>query len=135
MVWDGVWSYDVDGTELNDHVNYVCMVPELQSLQPRSIIMADIDGDYPVFIRSQPQSGSLTILIAMKNASIQDWDTRLTALHALFDQTTYHTLTVKVRGMPEKKQVRFLVENLQPDFKSRTVVVSATAPNPNLVSV
>jgi hypothetical protein len=135
MVWSGIWSYQVDGTELNDNVDYVAFVPEIENLQPRNIILADRDGDYPVFIRSQPASGSYTFLIAMKNAGTETlWNARITALRALFDQTTYHTLSVQARGMPERLEVQFITEGLQGDFKTRTVVVNAVAPNPNLVA-
>lgn len=135
MVWTGVWSYRVDGTELNDNTDFVCFVPEIQNLQPRNIILAERDGDYPVFIRSQPASGSYTFLIAMKNAGTESlWDTRLATLTALFDQTSYHTLSVQARGMPERQEVQFLVEGMQLDYKTRTAVVNAAAPNPNLVA-
>ena len=135
MVWAGVWSYRVDGTELNDNIDYVAFVPEIQNLQPRNLILAERDGDYPVFIRSQPASGSYTFLIAMKNAGTEPlWDTRLATLTALFDQTGYHTLSVPARGMPERLEVQFLTEGLQGDFKTRTVVVNTVAPNPNLVA-
>lgn len=137
MVWANIWSYDVDGTELNDaslspNGLYVCMVPEIQNSAPRTVILQERDGDTPVFIRSQVQAGSYTFLIAMKDASVSDWDTRFAALQTLFDLSSYHTLTVKVRGMPEPKSVQFIVENLQADFKTRTVVVSTVAPNPVL---
>ncbi len=128
MVWANIWSYDVDGTELNDLVNYVCMVPEIQNTQPRRIILADRDGDWPVFIRSQKQGGTYTFLIAMKNAEIADWDTRYAALETLFNPDSYHTLTVQVRGMPDSKSVQFNVESIQGDYKTRTVVVSTVAP-------
>lgn len=135
MAWTGVWSYRVDGTELNDNVDFVCFVPEIHNVQPRQVMLADRDGDFPVFIRSQPQAGSYTFLIAMKGADTAElWWSRYETLKALFDPTTYHTLSVQARGMTERQEVTFIVESMQPDFKTRTVVASAVAPNPNLVT-
>jgi hypothetical protein len=134
MVWNNEWTIDVDGTALNDHVSYITTIPELQALPPQRVVLAPIDGDYPVFIRSQPAEGSLTFLIAMKGAGNPTvWDTRITALTTLFATGIYHTLTAKVRGMPNARSMRFITESLQPDFRTRTVVVYATAPRPVLV--
>lgn len=132
-MWNEQWVIKVDGTHLNDHVKYVTMVPELGSLQPGRVVLAERDGDFPVFIRRQPAEGSLTFLIAMKGASTAAlYDTRKNELDALFSPDQYHTLTAQIRGMPDPKSLRFVVESTQPDFKTRTMVVFATAPKPVL---
>lgn len=136
MAWTGVWSVDVDGTELNDGINYISMVPEIDNLFPMETVLAPIDGDYPVFIRQQPQPGNFTILVALagaaRSASMTTWDSQMAAIRTLFAQGAYHTLTIKARGMSASKQVRFITESLQGDFRSKTVVVTSVAPNPNL---
>ena len=133
MAWSHQWTLKVDGTNLNDHVKYVCTVPELQSIAPGRVVLAQIDGDYPAFIRRQPAEGSFTFLIAMKNASTDVlWDERLAELTALFDPTAYHTLAAQIRGMGTEQSARFVVESMQVDYKTRTVVVFTTAPNPVL---
>ena len=133
MPWSNQWTIGVDGTQLNDHVKYVTTVPELQVTPSQRIVLAERDGDFPVFIRSQPSPGNLTFLIAMKNAGNPTvWDTRLAELKALFATGVYHTLTAQVRGMDSAKSMRFITEGIQPDFVTRTVVVFTVAPRPVL---
>lgn len=133
MAWSNQWYLGVDGTAINDHVKYVCTVPELQNVPAQRVILAERDGDSPVFVRSQPQPGNLTFLIAMKGAGdFATWDARWTELAALFVPGVYHTLRAQVRGMGEWGEMRFVTESIQPDFKTRTVVVTAVAPHPVL---
>jgi hypothetical protein len=138
MAWQGVWSYKVDGVELNDGVKFIAMVPEVDNVTPQQVVLAPRDGDYPVFIRSQPQAGNFTILIAVKSAAMgmnagnPEWQARIAELKTLFSPDQYHTLSVKVRGMSNYKSVKFVVESMQADFRSKTVVVSTVAPNPTL---
>lgn len=133
MAWTGVWSIKVDGTELNNFTTFITQVPELEQVPPVRNILAQRDGDYPVFIRSQPAEAPYTFLIAMVGASTDAlYHARWAALQALFTQGRYHTLVAQVRGMPSTQTLRFIVEQGMPDYKQRIAVFNVTAPKPVL---
>lgn len=131
-VWSGYWSIKVDGIELNDFVNFVTQVPEIEHLQQQRVILSPVDGDYPAYIRSQPMEAPLTFLIAMTASDASGFDTKLAQLRAIFSQSSYHTVQVQIRGMPNPQSMRFIVESLSPDYKTRTATVQAIAPRPVL---
>jgi hypothetical protein len=133
MPWAEQWSYLVDGTNVNDHINYVCQIPEIDNMQNQDVILAQIAGDHPVFIRSQPAEGRLTFNVALKGAGPPaTYRTRMDALAALFAQGTRHTLTVQARGMGAAKTLRFYVEGTMVDYTRRLLSVRAVAPKPVL---
>ena len=133
MAWNEQWTYVVDGTNLNDHVNTVCEIPEIDNVFGHDVILAQIAGDHPVFIRSQPGEGRLTINVALKGAGLNStYRTRIDSLRTLLSQGVRHTLTVQVRGMSGSKSLKFYVEGSMVDYKRRLLSVRCVAPKPVL---
>lgn len=131
MAWSEQWTYVVDGVNLNDHVNYVCFIPELQTIPQSRVILAPIDGDFPVFVRAQPMEATYTFLIAVKGAkSAVLWDTLSYQLLSLFTPGVLHTAQVQVRGMTGPRSFQFAVESAQADYRTRTMAVQTVAPKP-----
>lgn len=134
MSWSEQWSYVVDGTELNDLESYHCFVPEIDNIQTRRVITQEVEGDYPVFIRSQPMEGIYTFMIAFKGAEDPVmYQSRVDAIKELFDPSSLHTFTVQARGMSIPKSTQIVTESVTPDYRTRTVVVQCAAPRPILV--
>jgi hypothetical protein len=134
LAWNGQWSTKVDGTEINDRDKWwVAAIPELENMAEQDVIMADVAGDYPVFIRSQPRAGPITINIAMaKGCTEPVWQTRLEDLKALFAQGVKHVLTVQVRGMAATKTLKFITVGMTADYRQRIVSVRTISNKPVL---
>jgi hypothetical protein len=138
MAWAGQWSYKVGpigaaGTEINDRSTFYCVIPELDNLVEMDTILAEITGDYPVFIRSQQRPSRLTFNIAMGRGTTDAlWQTRLATLKGLFPQGVLTQLTVQARGMSSAKTMKFVAEGMLTDFRARIVSVRAVAPKPVL---
>lgn len=134
MAWVEQWSYMVDDVELNDLEKYHCLVPEIDNIQQRRVITSEVEGDFPVFIRSQPQEGIYTFMIACRGAEDPAiYQARLDEIRTLFDPSSLHTFRVQARGMDNPKTTRIVTESVIPDYRTRTVVVSTVAPKPVLV--
>ena len=131
MPWLEQWSYKIDGTEINDRTTLFTQIPELSNVFEQDIILAQIDGDYPVYIRTQPTEGRISFLINIAYSSPASFDTTLTSLKALFTQVP-HTLTVQARGMSTTKTLTFIPQGMMVDYKQRLVTVSAVVPKPVL---
>lgn len=134
MAWNEEWTYVVDGLNVNDLALYSCAIPELDNLMQRDIILAQIAGDWPAYIRSQPVEGRFTFNIALLGAgSSPVYRARIDNLRdVVFKQGPYHTLVVKARGMAATRSMDFLVEGGMADYTRRICSFRALAPKPVL---
>lgn len=132
MAWGNQWIYKVDGVEINDKTNFYCQIPELSNDPEVAIVTAEVAGDYPVVVRTQPQAGRWTFNIAMKNVTDAQFDTKLATLKAAFTKGARHQLTVQARGMDAPKSTYFWVEGMMVDFRARLVSVRTLVPRPVL---
>jgi hypothetical protein len=126
------WSVKIDGWEMNDGVNYYVDVPEASNLFERQVVMAQIDGDYPVMVRVQPQAARMTLLVAMGQGTTDAlFDARIAELQTKLGGGL-HTLTLQLRGMPVPKSVQVVAESILPSFTQRLATVQLLAPRPVL---
>lgn len=130
MTWSSVWSYKIDGTEINDGTNYWTTIPEIENVFAMDAILAPIDGDYPMLIRLQPKEGSYT-LQTWAPGEPAAWDTKLATLKALLTQAP-HTLSVQVRGMAAAKSVIVVPTTIIVSYTQRLLTATLLAPKPVL---
>lgn len=137
MAWNEQWSYKIDGYELNRNASnpsgvFITQIPELDNQFEQDVILVDVDGDYPAFVRTQPREGNYTILISMLPCSWANYQYRLSTLKTKLSPGQ-HTLTVQARGMTTAKSVPIVVKSMQVDAKIRLVTVAAVVPRPVLI--
>jgi hypothetical protein len=130
MVWTEQWTIKIDGTNINDKVNYFTTIPDLDnifgSVDP---VMVSIPNDYPVFIRNQPLDATININIQMTPCTWATFQTRLTALRALLSPGR-HAMAAQVRGMATEKSLSIIVTSFAVDPKARRINVQAIVPKP-----
>ncbi len=129
MAWNEQWSIKVDGNELNDHAAYWTMIPEWDNAPDDDVVLVEIDGSSPSYIRNQPKEGVYTLLIACPGSTWSTWNTRLTALRSVLTKGV-HTLTVQIRGMPTAASVTIVVRGSMVMPKERRLVVNCIVPQP-----
>lgn len=120
-----VWSHVVDGTELNDFVDFITQVPEVDTILPSEAILVQAAGDYPWFHRMQPREGLFTFLIQMLPCTWQVYDTRRQLLDTLFAPGP-HTYTPQVRGATTTRSFTIISEGnsiINPRLRQFTIAV------------
>ena|ERR1035437_4271428 len=133
MVWNEQWSIKVDGNQINDKTNFWTTIPEIDDLITFDVVTVAIPNDYPVYIRTQPLSASLTFNISMTPCTWAVYRSRLEWLQTVFAPGP-HTLLIQVRGMSDPKSLVFIAKQLTvADAKARAVSVQAVVPKPILV--
>lgn len=126
-----LWSYKIDGYELNDGVNFVSFIPEIDDESADDVILAAIDGDYPVLIRVQPTPITLSLNVQVLPSAWSTYDSRVYWLKNLLSGGL-HTLEVQARGMPAPKHVKVAMTSLaMGDPKTRRLSFQLQSPNPN----
>lgn len=94
----GAWSYIVNEEELNDGTRFRTVVPDIQDSSAYEVILAQIDGDFPVYVRIQPMERVLTFLISMVPCPWSQYQERLSILQELFKPGVLRTLQWRARG-------------------------------------
>lgn len=131
-MWNEQWSIKVDGYEINDKTAFWTVIPEIDNIGSVDVITVDVPNDYPVYIRTQPLSASITFKINMTPCSWATYRTRLDTIYALMTPGP-HTLTIQVRGMATAKSLTFIPQQVTvTDPKARELSVQATIPKPVL---
>jgi hypothetical protein len=131
MAWSAQWSLKIDGSQLNDKSNYYAEIPELDTGSDHDIILVNIAGDYPLFVRAQPMDATMNLLIQMTPCNWATYRTRLATLQALLTPGR-HTLEVQVRGMTAAKTMMVVVKGMAIEAKTRKVAVTLIVPKPVL---
>ena len=125
------WSYKVDGYELNDGVNFVVFIPEMDDESADDVILAQIDGDYPVVIRVQPTPITLSLNVQVLPSSWPLYSSRVSWLKNLLSGGL-HTLEVQARGQTAPKWGKVAMTSLaMGDPKTRRLAFQLQMPNPN----
>lgn len=92
-----IWSYTIDGTELNNHVWSECTIPDIDNGFAGTVIFVPIAGDVPWYVRVQPEPGKYTVLVNLHSCPPAEYEFRRAQLAALFAPGP-HTLAAQVRG-------------------------------------
>jgi hypothetical protein len=130
MVWDGVWSLKVDGTQLHDPASgYFAEIPEWDTGSDDEVILVAIDGSAPAYIRNQPKEATYTLLLAHAGCDWAAWDEYLAWIRSACSRGP-HILTAKVRGMADEADVPVVVRGMMVAAKERRIVVSLVVPKP-----
>lgn len=135
MAWSEQWSIKVveaGNVELNDGVTMWTECPQATQDPEVEPILGEIEGDYPVLVRTQPREGQYTFLVAFGPCSPTAYWTRLSALKGYFPTGTLRTVSFQVRGMPSALSVKVARLSVYEDFGSRLATVQCIAPRPVL---
>lgn len=134
-----VWTYTLGALDLNDFTNWIVVqLPELDDMPVQEPVLVEMAGDYPAFIRQQPQSGTFTLnLVAIElsgsgrpiSCRPETWQTRMDALRAELTPG-FKTLTVQARGMAAPKSVQVIYSGMGTNYKLRLVSLDLVAPKP-----
>jgi hypothetical protein len=125
------WSYKIDGYELNDGVNFVVYIPEIDDESADDVVLAQIDGDYPVLIRVQPTPIVLSLNVQVVPSNWDTYSSRVSWLKNLLSGDL-HTLTVQARGQASPKWGKVSMTSLaMGDPKTRRLSFQLQMPNPN----
>lgn len=125
-----LWSYKIDGVQLNTGSTFLVQIPELESEFDDDVILVPIDGREPAYIRNQPKEGIYTLLINVMNAGDwATWQTRMNVLRALLTKGA-HLLTVQARGMASEKSTTVVVRGSIVAFDERRVVYQTLVTTP-----
>ena len=132
------WIYQIDGVDLNDRTNFVTAdLPEVDNATPLDSILADLSGDAPVFIRSQPTSGPITINFhatqviggATYICSEAQWPARIAVVKALCGPGL-HTISTNARGRSSAVSVLAAFRGMAVVWKTRAISLDFIAPEP-----
>lgn len=127
--WAG-WSYKVDGYELNDGTSFLAFVPEIDDESADDVILVQIDGGYPVFVRVQPTPITLSLNIQVLPSGWRMYDSRVAWLKNLLSTGDIHTLEVQARGMTSPKTTPVYRTSLaMGDPKTGRLSFQLTSPN------
>lgn len=126
------WSYKIDDVEINDGISFVTQVPEIDNSANFDIVLAQIDGDYPVLVRTQQVESVYTFLIAMTPCNWSTYNTRMSLLRTLFSPGS-HTFKVQARGMDMPREVSIIAQTMIVQPKERQISVKTVAHKPVLV--
>lgn len=133
MAWTEQWSHKIDGTELNDKVNFITQVPELDNEPDWDFKTVPIDGTYPAVTRADPTSGRYTFLIQMTACTWPVYYSRLATIKGIFGSpNTPHTYLAQVRGMTSPLSTTVFYQGRIVDPKNRQIAVTCYVPVPVL---
>lgn len=134
-----LWTYRLDTLELNDHESFVMViVPQIDDLPPGTNIMVEMAGDWPEFVRWQPEVGVLTVNMvavrrdpggAVQNCSTTEWPDRIATLQSALTPGL-HTFYAQARGWPGLRQVSVAPRSMATNFKLRQISVEFDVPKP-----
>lgn len=128
------WSYKIDGYELNDGVNFVVFIPEMDDESAEDVILAQVDGDYPVLVRVQPTPIVLSLNVQVVPSNWDIYSSRVTFLKNLLSGGL-HTLEVQARGMTSPKWGKVAMTSLaMGDPKTRRLAFQLIMPYPKWYS-
>jgi hypothetical protein len=123
-----IWSYTIDGFELNDGATFITVIPEIDDGLPTNPILVDLQNDYPFYVRSQPLNRVMNINVQILPCDWSTYSSRMTTLKGLFTPGS-HTLAVRTHGMTATKSLTvFPVNFIVGDPKIRRVSIQVTAP-------
>lgn len=126
MVWTEQWTLTLDGTSLNNHTDWDSYIPEIDNGFSGDVILVQIAGDTPYYVRVQPREGKFNLLVQMRPCSAATFRSRFEALKALLTPGL-HTLVVQVRGMADAKTYSVISDGgWIVDYKGRRVAATLT---------
>lgn len=129
-----MWSYKIDGYELNDGVNFVVFIPEIDNESADDAILAPVDGDYPVFIRLQPTPIVLSLNVQVVPSEWPLYSSRVNWLKNLLSGGL-HVLEVQARGQTSPKWGKVAMTSLaMGDPKTRRLSFQLQMPYPKWYS-
>lgn len=138
-----LWTYKIDALHLNDHTNFaVTEAPQIDDLPPGEIILVEYAGDWPEFVRWQPNSGLLTVGIfavgvtggRMRSVTEAEWAARIATLQGVLT-AGLHTFTARARGWAADKYVMVVPRSMGTNFKLRQISLELVVPKPVWVPV
>ena len=125
-----MWSYKIDGYELNDGSTFITEIPEVDDGPAIEPVTVDIPNDYPFLVRIQPSSKKYNVNIESLPCSWSTFQSRLATLRGLFSPGA-HTLTVQTHGMTSPQSISVVPTSFAiGDPTARRVSIQVTSTDP-----
>ena len=133
-----LWTARIDALQLNDMENFALVeFPQADDLPAGENILVEHAGDWPDFVRWQPNSGMATVNLFAGEliggfftaCSEAHWADRLAAIHTVLTPGP-HVFAFQGRGWTTEKYVHAAYQSLATNYRIRAISLELIVPKP-----